>query len=173
MLSVVLLVTVATDLARAQLSPSTKSSEQMALQRGQEALRKGDLIAAQKELERAVRLDPREVAAQAVLGWVLAQEGQADAAVPHLRAALKINPGYVEARLTLAGVLAQLGKVAEAEVQARRAVKDAPSNAEAHRILARILSQNSGDQALLEMRQAVALAAEGMVRSITCCIRSR
>ena len=100
----------AVDVTCAQSSPSAKSSGQNSLQRAQEALRKGDLVSAQKELEKAVRLEPAGAPAQAMLGWVLAQQGQGEAAVPHLRAALKTNPGYVEARLTLAGVLAQLGR---------------------------------------------------------------
>ena len=73
-----------------------------------------------------MRLAPNDAAAQSALGWVLAQQGEADAAVAHLRAAIKAKPGFVEARLTLAGVLLQQGKSAEAEQEARAAVKIAP-----------------------------------------------
>src|SRR5438270_13721551 len=92
---IVVLLRGAVDVACAQSSPSAKSSVRSALQRGQEALRKGDLVTARQELEKAVRLAPGDAPAQAMLGWVLAQQGQGEAAVPHLRAALKTNPGYV------------------------------------------------------------------------------
>src|SRR3954469_4847615 len=154
-LAVVLMVS--GEAARAQTGPLTKSTEQGALRRGQEALKNGDMRQARKEFEKAVRLAPNDALAQGGLGWVLAQQGDSEAAIPHLRAALKRKPGYFEARLTLAGVLAQQGKSVEAEQEARAAVKEAPSNAEAHRTLARILNQRSGDEALSEMRQAVEL----------------
>ncbi len=123
-----------------------KSQSRLALRRGQEALKSGDIVRARTEFEQAVRLAPNDAEAQSALGWVLAQQGETDAAVAHLRAAIKAKPGFVEARLTLIGVLSQQGKAAEAEEEARAAVKLAPDNAEAHRMLARILSQHPGEE---------------------------
>ena len=141
-------------------APASKSAVRLALQHGQEALKNGDVATARSEFEKAVRLAPNDSEAQSALGWVLAQQGQADAAAAHLRAAIKLKPGFVEARLTLVAVLLQQGKPDEAEQEARAAVKIAPGNAEAHRTLARILSQHPGDEALAEMRRAVELAPE-------------
>ena len=46
-----------------------------------EALQSGDLARARTEFEKAVRLAPNDAQAQSALGWVLAQQGDADAAV--------------------------------------------------------------------------------------------
>jgi tetratricopeptide (TPR) repeat protein len=115
---------------RTATTTSQKPAEQLALRRGQDALRNGNVGRARAEFEKAVRLTPNDAAAQPALGWVLSQQGEADAAVTHLRIAIKLKPGLVEARLTLAGVLAQQGKSAEGEQEARAAVKMAPENAE-------------------------------------------
>ena len=136
------------------------SSERLALRRGQKALQTGDIAGARIQFEKAVRLAPHDGEAQSALGWVLAQQGEADEAVTHLRAAIKAKPAFIEPRLTLAGVLSQQGKAAEGEQEARAAIKIAPENAEAHRILARILSQQPGDEALSEMQRAVELAPQ-------------
>ena len=93
-------------LAQTAAAPA-KSVEQSALQHGQEALQSGDIARARAEFEKAVHLAPNDAEAQSALGWVLAQQGEADAALAHLRAAIKSKPGLVEPRLTLAGVLAQ------------------------------------------------------------------
>jgi hypothetical protein len=45
-------------------SPPAKSSERLALQRGQEALQKGDIARARGEFENAVRLAPSDANAQ-------------------------------------------------------------------------------------------------------------
>ena len=142
------------------MAAPAKSAERLALQHGQEALKGGDIARARVEFEKAVRLAPNDAEAQSALGWVLAQQGEADAAVVHLRAAIKAKPGFVDARLTLASVLWQQGKAADGEQEARAALKIAPNNAEPHRTLAKILSQRPGDEALSEMRRAVELAPE-------------
>src|SRR5215468_5009825 len=139
-------------------SPASKTSPDIALQRGQEALKKGDLNQARAELEQAVRLAPKDAAAQSELGWVLALEGQTDAAIEHLRAAIQLKPSFVNARVTLASVLSQQGKTEQAEQELRAALKIAPDNAEAHRMLAKVLSASPGDEALTEMQRAVDLA---------------
>src|SRR5579864_2316104 len=138
----------------------SRANEQLSLKSGQEALKSGDIASARKEFEKAVRLAPNDASAQSALGWVFAQQGEADAAIGHLRAALKAKPDFIDAQLTLAGVLAKQGKFADAEQEARTAVKTAPQNAESHRMLARILSQRPGDDAIAEMKRAVELAPE-------------
>jgi len=141
-------------------SHPTASAEQSAMQRGQQALQAGDLSRARSEFEKAVRLAPKDAAAQAALGWVLMQFGEGDGAIAHLRAALNIRPDLIEAQLTLASVLAQQGKLAEGVEEARSATKKAPANAEAHRTLARIVSNSDPGEALAEMQRAVELAPQ-------------
>ena len=87
--------------AFSQASAST-SAEQVALQRGNDALKKGDLTLARSECEKAVRLAPKDAAAQSALGWVLALQGQSDAATEHLRAAVQTKPSNVNAGSTVA-----------------------------------------------------------------------
>ena len=70
-------------ISAAQGGAPTKSGEQSALQRGQAALGNGDIAKARSEFEKAVRLAPSDAAAQAALGWVLAQQGEGDAARVH------------------------------------------------------------------------------------------
>src|SRR3974377_436165 len=138
-------------------SSTSSPPEQAELQRGNEALKKGDLALARSEFEKAVRLSPKDAAAQSALGWVLVLQGQSDAAIEHLRAAIQAKPSFVNARLTLASVLSQQGKSDEAEQEARAATKIAPENAEAHRLLAKILSTRPGDDSVTQMQSAVEL----------------
>jgi Tfp pilus assembly protein PilF len=90
-----------------QTAASEISAEQLALQRGEEALKNRDLSGARVQFDKAVQLAPRDAKAQSALGWVLAQQGELDAAVVHLKAAVRAKPGGADIRLTLAGVLTQ------------------------------------------------------------------
>src|ERR1700727_819457 len=157
-----LVVLLTTSLAVLGQSPSAgDSAERSALERGQEALKNGDIARARVEFEEAVRLAPTDPQSQSALGWALAQQGELDAAVSHLRVATKEMPEFVDAHLTLASVLAQQGKAVEAEQELRMTVQISPENAEAHRILGRMLSQRgSQEEALSEMRRAGELAPE-------------
>jgi type IV pilus assembly protein PilF len=109
---------------------ASKSSAQTAYQRGVEALRKGDLVSARSDLEKAVHAASGFADAHTSLAWVLAAQGELDGAIAHLRTALKLRPGSVDAHLLLATILNQQGKLAEAESEARAAVKAAPAKAE-------------------------------------------
>src|SRR5579862_1174257 len=80
----------------AQTGSTSANGERQALQRGQKAIQSNDLAGARAEFEKAVRLAPNDAEAQSALGWVLAEQGEADAAVVHLRAAIKAKPGFVE-----------------------------------------------------------------------------
>src|SRR5262249_41027090 len=91
----------ATTTPSAKTSPA-QSAARLALQHGQEALKKGDLPGARADFEKAVKLAPNNAEAQSALGWVLAQQGDRDGAVSHLRSAIKAKPAFVDARLTLA-----------------------------------------------------------------------
>src|SRR5258708_10725152 len=134
---VLMLTLAASALAMSQAAPPAKSAAQVALQRGQEAIKNRDLTRARAEFERAVRLAPNDGQAQSALGWVLAQQGELDQAASHLKAAIKSKPGFADARLTLASVLVRQGKAAQAEGEVRAALKASPENAEAHRQLGR------------------------------------
>src|ERR1035438_10338110 len=76
-LAVVILAVNAGSLAQA--AAPEKSAEQLALKNGQEALQSGDVARARAEFDQAVRLAPNDAVAQSALGWVLAQQGEADA----------------------------------------------------------------------------------------------
>src|SRR5207245_856111 len=92
-----------------QAQSPARSAARSAYERGQEALRKGDLATARIDFEQAVRRAPSNAQFQAALGWVLWQLGELDGAANHFKAVLRISPGFVPARLNLAGVLAQQG----------------------------------------------------------------
>src|SRR5579863_414860 len=85
-----------------QTGAPEKSVERAALQRGQDALKSGDMARARAEFEKAVRLAPNDAEAQSALGWVLAQQGETEGAVSHLKAAVKAKPGFIQARVSLA-----------------------------------------------------------------------
>lgn len=64
--------------------------------------------------ERAFKLAPADPVVLDTLGWMLAQQGQADAALKHLREARLRSPQNPEIRYHLAWVLAKAGRAAEA-----------------------------------------------------------
>jgi tetratricopeptide (TPR) repeat protein len=94
----------------------------------------GDLNAERKELEEAVRLDPRLPGAQHALGYLLAHQGDAEGAVEHFRMAVEASPRWTEAWVNLAGELAVSAHFAEARQAVARALEIDPQNAQARRL---------------------------------------
>jgi tetratricopeptide (TPR) repeat protein len=70
-------------------SPAVAGST--AFQQGMEAYKKGDSEAARTALTQAVAADPQNGDAQAVLGFLLAQQGKYDLAIPHLEKATTLK----------------------------------------------------------------------------------
>src|ERR1700686_1760994 len=105
-----------------QNSKPKLSPARVAYDRGEEALHRGDLLAARYSFQEAVRLAAGNAEAHASLGVVLVGLGKLGEAESELRSAIKIKPGLLEPRLTLAGLLAQQGKTAEGEREAHTAL---------------------------------------------------
>jgi tetratricopeptide (TPR) repeat protein len=73
-----------------------------------------DDIAAEKELRRALELDPNLPTANGILGDVLVRMGEGAAAVAALSRELEVNPNHFESHLLLGLLLRQESKTAEA-----------------------------------------------------------
>src|SRR5882672_8192712 len=67
-----------------QTKASSPATARLSYQRGQHALRKGDLAAARSDLDEAVRRSARDPQYRADVGWLLSEQGELDAAVRHL-----------------------------------------------------------------------------------------
>jgi len=81
-----------------------------------------DDIAAEKELRKALELDPRLPTANAILGEVLVKMGDAPGAMAALRREIEINPNHFDAHLLLALLLRQDGRNEEALEHVKRAL---------------------------------------------------
>ncbi|HVO13494.1 MAG TPA: tetratricopeptide repeat protein [Vicinamibacteria bacterium] len=81
-----------------------------------------DDIAAEKELRRALELDPQLPSANAILGEVLVKMGDAPGAMAALRREIEINPNHFDAHLLLALLLRQDGRNDEALEHVRKAL---------------------------------------------------
>lgn len=81
-----------------------------------------DDIAAEKELRKALALDPRLPTANAILGEVLVRMGDGPGAVEALRRELAINPNHFDSHLLLALLLRQDAKNEEALEHVRKAL---------------------------------------------------
>jgi Tfp pilus assembly protein PilF len=80
-----------------------------------------DDIAAEKELRRALEIDPRLPTANGILGEVLVRMGEGTAAVDFLRRELEVNPNHFDSHLLLALLLRQDGRNDEAMAHLERA----------------------------------------------------
>jgi len=81
---------------------------------------------AQRKLEEALRVDPRDVDAHRLLADAMARDGDARGALAHYESALAGAPDYVTALLGEARLLDRLGRAAEAEIRYRRAIEADP-----------------------------------------------
>ncbi len=81
-----------------------------------------DDIAAEKQLRKALELDPRLPTANAILGEVLVKMGDAPGAMAALRQEIEINPNHFDAHLLLALLLRQDGRNDEALLHVKKAL---------------------------------------------------
>ena len=65
-------------------------------------MHKGELASAEKNLRRALKIDPHSLAALNNLGIVLAREGKPAEAIPLYQEALKVRPGNAATQRNLA-----------------------------------------------------------------------
>jgi Flp pilus assembly protein TadD/predicted Zn-dependent protease with MMP-like domain len=75
------------------------------LDRGWELVQKGDLRGARASARRALETDRNSPEAHNLLGYVAAQEGDADEALEHYRQAMALDDGYIDPMLNAAEVL--------------------------------------------------------------------
>ena len=77
----------------------------------------------QRQVEAAVRADPKLPEARELLGGLLARSGDLDAALVEYRMAVKLKPEFSRAQLDLAATLAAKGAIEEAVLHFREAAK--------------------------------------------------
>jgi Tfp pilus assembly protein PilF/predicted Zn-dependent protease with MMP-like domain len=75
------------------------------LDRGWDLLQKGDLRGARSSARRALQIEKDSPEAHNLLGFVAAQEGDADEALEHYRQAMALDDGYIDPMLNAAEVL--------------------------------------------------------------------
>jgi len=115
-------------------------------ERGIQLAQSGNLPAAEAELRRAVRLDPRDPQLLGNLGTVLAMEGKLEESNPFLDKAIQLDPQALVLRQYLAANLWQLHKPAEARTQLQIILKAQPQNRQAIFLLG-MVSENLKDYA--------------------------
>jgi len=76
--------------------------------------REGDIVGAEKELQRAVELGPDQVGPAANLGSLYLLEGRWNEAIEVLERAIGRDPGSLEARVNLVVALGRLGRIDDA-----------------------------------------------------------
>ena len=94
----------------------------------------GDAEGEKKELEAAIRLDPKLSAAQGAMGYLLSSQGDPDGAVEHFRKAVETAPRWTDAWINLAAELAVSAHYAEAKQAIATALQLDPKNDRAHKL---------------------------------------
>jgi Flp pilus assembly protein TadD len=118
----------------------------------------GRLEEALRELEEAVRLEPRRAAARTALGTALQASGRTGEALREYREALRLDPGYANAHFDLAQALRANGRTKEAIPHYREAVRLRGDDAEIRAQLGGALQQAGLlEEAVLQDRAALAL----------------
>ncbi|MET0950531.1 MAG: tetratricopeptide repeat protein [Pseudomonas sp.] len=110
---------------------------------------------------RAIRVNPRNAQAHALLGLALQKVGQIEAAIASQRRALELDPSMQGLHAVMAPALFVLGQYQAAADSYRRALTAQQEDAELHKGLSDAL-RNLGqfDAALVSARQAVALCPD-------------
>lgn len=109
-------------------------------------------------LQAAIRIDPRQTSAMALLGDALAELKRFDEAVAHYRAALALEKDNTGAIVGLANVLYKAGKIDEAVTHYQMALKLFPDHALAHNQLGIALTaQGKVPEANVHLQEAVRL----------------
>ena len=106
-------------------------------------LRNGDVASAKRNVEAALRIDPRLWPALYVRAQIFRKEGKYDLAIQDCNEALRLYPRFVEAALLRASINVRLGKYAEALKEFNYLVAIRPRSV----TLARVLSDRAWFQA--------------------------
>jgi tetratricopeptide (TPR) repeat protein len=129
----------ATSLARLQNAPPPKAFRQM--EKAQEALDSGDLVAGVKRLEKAIEIHPNFIEARNNLGVQYARLGRWKDAAVEFEQAAELDPAAALPHLNLALALQQLGEAEGAVANAEEAARLAPHDSGTHFNLGSILAQ--------------------------------
>jgi tetratricopeptide (TPR) repeat protein len=97
---------------------------------------------AKKEFEAELAIDPKNAAAEFVLGELARQAQQSDEAIRHFTRATELDAGFADAFVSLGSALVSDGKYAEAVAPLEKAVKLQPQNPIAHFALANALNRS-------------------------------
>lgn len=106
---------------------------------GAELADQGNLEAARRHQEEALRLHPSDPDAHNELGKLAAERGDFDAAIAHFSAALERKQNFAEAQHNLGTALLRSGRPADAIEPLRRASDLLPQNARSRRLLGQAL----------------------------------
>jgi tetratricopeptide (TPR) repeat protein len=106
-------------------------------------LRNGDVASAKRNVEAALRIDPKLWPALYVRAQIFRKEGKYELAIQDCNDALRLYPGFVEAALLRASINVRLGKYAEALKEFNYLVAIRPRSV----TLARVLSDRAWFQA--------------------------
>ena len=121
-------------------------------------LRAGRVPDAQRTLEEAVRLGPRDATAHYNLGHALVAAGRLDEALRPFRDAARLQPSFAEAHNNAGALLRQAGQPGPAEAAFRAAVEAAPGYAPAHNNLGSVRRLRGNRRgALAALQEAVRL----------------
>jgi tetratricopeptide (TPR) repeat protein len=134
------------------------------LRAAQALLSRGDLDGAERELRRALELDPENAIAVHDLGLVFWRRGQTDEALPLLEQAARLDSTKVEPHSSLAAAYMTLDRFNDAASELETAVKLAPENTETRLMYANAL-ERTGDfeEALRQYQRCLVLAPDQVV----------
>ena len=123
-----------------QTAPQTKtasaaSNAQVIFERGQEALQRGDLDAAEAAFQKVLLADPRAASAYSNLGVIAMRRKQWDRALTLLKEAERLSPGMAGIRLNIGLVEYRSGNYAAAIAPLSSVVRDQPDSQQARYLL--------------------------------------
>src|SRR5262245_34994620 len=125
---------------------------------GRGQMTRGDFLAAESALRKAIELAPEAVEAHFDLGTVLYEQRSFRAAADCFRTVTELEPGHGPAYLRLARCLVSLEDRAEALRAFQAAVRYGPQQADAHREFGELLAREGRtDEAVTQLRQALQL----------------
>ena len=133
----------------------------LAIGRGDQALRRGEFDAARVQFEDAARLNPRDARPPFYLGEVALRQSQWPAAEARFREAIRLNPNMAEAHAELGTALREQNRNADAVAPLEAAIRLDPALGEAHFTLAMTLEDaHQTERAITEYRAAVRLSPD-------------
>jgi tetratricopeptide (TPR) repeat protein len=116
----------------------------------------GQIDAAIRQYQEAVRLKPDHANAQSNLGTALGKKGQIDDAISHLREAIRLIPDHADAHNNLGNALDKKGQTDDAISQYQEAIRLQPDHALAHYNLANALGKKGlTDEAINQYQKAL------------------